>query len=109
MLLDNFPHLATAKRRARVKDALGGSKDSFTTLFTDRACWRQQASSREINTAQARDILISHKVFFASDPGLTTKDVLVIGGDTMSVRSYAHPDASAGLGVVWKVFVNLED
>jgi hypothetical protein len=104
-----MPHTATAKRRTRTKDALGGSKDSFTTLFEDRACWRQQASSGEIREAQAREVQITHKVFFASDPGLDERDVLVIGGDTMSVRSYVHPDASAGLGVLWRVMVKLED
>ena len=109
MLLGSLPDLATAKRRARTKDELGGAKDSFVVIFTDRACWRQQASSSEINTAQARGINVTHKVFFASDPRLTEKDVLVIDGDTMSVRSFPHPDASAGLGKVWRVMVQLED
>jgi len=108
-LLDNMPHTCTAKRRARIKDELGGAKDSLVTLFTGRACWRQQASSSEINAAQARDINVTHKVFFAADPGLTEKDVLVIDDNTMSVRSFPHPDASAGLGVVWRVMVQLED
>lgn len=106
-LLDSMPHTCTAKRRTRTKDSMLGTKDTFTTLFSDRECWRQQASSSEVMTAQARDIAISHKVFFATDPEVTEEDVLIIDGDTMTVRSSPHPDASAGLGVVWRVMVNL--
>jgi hypothetical protein len=50
---------------------------------------------------------VTHKVFFAADPGLDEGHVLVIGGDTMTVRSAAHPDSSAGLGVLWRIEVEL--
>ncbi|MCK9570091.1 hypothetical protein M0R72_14200 [Candidatus Pacearchaeota archaeon] len=109
-LLENLPHLATAKIRTRIKDSLGGSKDSFDTiLFTDKACWRQPANASEIKTAQHRDQVITHKVYFAEDPGLDEKCILVIGTDTMTVRSAAHPDASVGLEMLWRVMVQLDD
>ncbi len=84
-------------------------KDSFATvLFTDRACWRQPATSSEIKEYQQRDVVVTHKIYFTSDPGVDGSYVLVVGGDTMSVRSAAHPDASVGLGVLWRVMVQLE-
>ncbi len=105
-LLDSLPHTAIAKRRTRTKGTLGGSKDSYdTVLFTDRACWRQPASDSEVVEFQKRSQKITHKIYFATDPGLSDKDVLVIDDDIMKIRSVSHPDASAGLGVVWRVFV----
>ncbi len=109
MLLDSLPHTATAKLRSRTSDALGGSKDTFTTVFADRSCWRQPASTNERRQAQRRGIDISDKVFFVTDPELDERHVLVIDGETLSVRNYAHPDASAGLGKVFRVFAKLED
>ena len=108
-LLDSLPHVCTAKRRVRTVDAIGGARDGFATLFTGRACWRQPASDGEIESAQARDQRITHKVYFAADPELDERDVLEIDGDAMSVRSATHPDASVGMGWVWKVMVLLED
>ena len=107
-LLDNLPHLATAKVRRREKDEFGGTRDNYPTiLFSDRPCWRQGLSATEIELFQHRDMKVTHKVFFATDPGLDEGHVLVIGGDTMTVRSAAHPDSSAGLGVLWRIEVEL--
>jgi hypothetical protein len=109
MLLDNLPHTATAKVRTRALDSLGGPKDTFAIVFSDRACWQQPASSREIMQAKQRDIAITDKVYFAADPELDERHVLVIDGITYSVRDVAHPDASSGLGVLYRVMVLQED
>lgn len=106
-ILDNFPHLATAKIRVRTKDSRGGSKDSFTTVFTNRACWRQSAANREIREFEKRGMRVSHKIYFNADPGLDERHTLTIGSQIMEVRSAAGPDASAGLGRVWKVMADL--
>jgi len=107
-ILSNFPHLATAKRRTRTIDSLAGSKDSFpTTLFTDRACWVQPMTANEVLEHQRREIECTHKVYFTSDPGLSNTDELVVGGVSWLVKSVSDPDASAGLGVVWRVAVAL--
>lgn len=108
-LLDRLPHLATAKRRSRAKDSLGGLKDTYpTTLFTNRACWRQPATDREINYWKQRSIDVTHSVYFAADPDLDEHCTLEIDGDVMSVWSVSHPDNSVGLGVLWRVMVNLD-
>ena len=108
MLLENLPHVATAKKRKRTKDAMGGFTDSFTTVFSDRACWVQPASDREVNWWQQRSIGISHRIFFASDPGLDETHVIERGGWRYEVRSKADPDDSVGLGVLWRVMVERE-
>ncbi len=108
-LLDNMPHKATIRIRSRTKDTMGGAKDSFTTVSTDVPCWRQTAKESEIIEFQKRDIVVTDKIYFPSDPGIDERHSIVINGDILSVRSRAHPDASAGKGVVWRIFVLLED
>lgn len=108
-LLDNLPHTCSAFRRIRTKDTLGGNKDSYEAVsgFVDRACWRQQASDSEKKDFEKRGIRITNKVYFTSDPELTEKHILRFdaSGYNYDVKSSPVPDASAGLGVVWKVMV----
>lgn len=106
-LLDNFPHTAIAKIRARVQDALGGTRDTFTTVFQDRACWRQFAKESEIVEFEKRGMSVTDKVYFLSNPGLDERHILIISGDVFEVRSTAIPDASAGMSVVWRVMCEL--
>lgn len=105
MLLDNLPHSFVAQKRTRVKDTLGGSKDSFATVSTG-TCWHQQAGDSEVTEFAKRGITISGKVYFSSDPALDETHVLVIDGQTYEVMSYPEQDASAGLGVLWRCNVN---
>lgn len=106
-ILDSLPHTTTIKTRTRTADSLGGSKDTFTTVSSDVACWRQLASDREISEFDKRGISITDKVYFTSDPGVDETYVLVFGNDVLEVRSYSAPDASAGMGVVWRVICEL--
>ena len=102
-LLDSFPHTADAYVRTRVSDNLGGGHDSFTPIFSNRACWRQNASDREIVELGRRGISVTNRIYFLSDPGLDETHSLVIGSDVYEVRSKAVPDASSGKSVVWRV------
>lgn len=108
-LLDNLPHTCTAKRRRRYPDERGGFIDTYPTiLFSSRECWRQKASDREVNWWQAKSIDVTNRVFFVVDPALTENDVLVFPdspGYYYQVQSYAEPDDSAGLGLMWRVMV----
>jgi len=112
-LLENFPHLATAYIRVRTNDALGGAEDSYgTALFTDRACWLQPAGDGEVLKFQKQGIDVTGKIYFTADPELTSKHSVVVkdaaGNDmgTWLVKSRPKPDASAGLGVVFKAMVD---
>ncbi|MDO8682503.1 MAG: hypothetical protein Q7N50_03360 [Armatimonadota bacterium] len=103
-MLDRLPHTATAKRRRQTADGMMGVKETYpTTLFTDRACWRQPASDREVEYWMRQDIEITHKVYFSTDPGLDESYVLEIGGDLLDVISHAEPDKSVGLGILYRV------
>lgn len=64
-------------------------------------------------------MLISRKIYFLTDPGVTAQHEIVItesNGVTITtanelildVKSVAEPDASAGLGVVFRVMVDRE-
>jgi hypothetical protein len=52
---------------------------------------------------QKRGIAVTTKIYFTADPQLTTENYILIDGDIFEVRSKAKPDASAGLGVVFRV------
>ena len=108
-ILDNFPHSCTTKRRARTKGSLGGSKDTFTAVSSNLKCWQQAASDNEIKEFAKSGIVVTNKVYFTADPGVDTRFVLVVTNpqtgttDTLDVKSRAKPDASAGLGLVYRV------
>ena len=104
-LMDHMPHTTKAKRRTRTIDVLGGSMDTFTTVFTDRACWRQSAKAIEIFNNQKIGISVTDKIYFEDDPELREQDILVFGTTEYKVRSYADSDASAGKSVLYKVMV----
>jgi hypothetical protein len=117
-ILDNFPHTCTAKVRSVSSDALGGTSESYATVFTGRACWRQLASQAQIIEYEKRGIAITDRIYFLTDPGLDERHIVevskmhargtVAGVDTLEVRSKAVPDATAGLGVVYRIFAGAE-
>lgn len=104
-LLDNFPHTCDVYRRTRARDNMGGSRDTLVLIERAKVCWEQGATSREILAYDKRNISISSKFFFTSDPQLNERNVIKRGGRTMEVRAIKSPDASAGLGVIWRVMV----
>lgn len=105
-ILDNLPHTCTAKIRTRTQGSMGGGKEVLTTVFSNRACWRQPAGDREQEHAMKQGIAIDNKVYFTSDPELDERHVLIIDSVEYDVVSRPVPDCSVGLGVVWKVMVN---
>jgi hypothetical protein len=110
-LLDNFPHRCTIQYRVRTKGTLGGSSDAPVVEQTDVPCWEQNASHREVTDYEKDGISVTHKTYFVSNPNITRRHEIVmterdgvsVAEDPKEVRSDARPDASAGLGVVWKV------
>ena len=113
-LLDSFPHKCTIRKRVRVKGDLGGSKDSYTDLESDVLCWEQQLSASEVDDYQKQGIQANRKVFFTSDYSvgrrhqilITEREgVTVTSPIALDVISTPMPDASAGLGILWRVAV----
>lgn len=114
-LLDNLPHRCTIRRRVRTKGPLGGSKDTFPDEQTGVECWEQPASDGEKIEFQKRGMTISNRIFYSSDPGVTSQHeilitrrqgVAVASPIRYDVMSRSEPDSSAGLGIQWKVMVN---
>lgn len=107
-ILDSLPHSASAYPRVRVPDSMGGSRDSLgSAIFSGRPCWRQVMREREVFEYMKRGFHVTDKVYFTSDPGLDDRHILVVDGDTLEVVSTAIPDASAGMGVVWRVMARI--
>ncbi len=114
-LLLNFPHKCTIRKRVSTKSTLGGRKNKPVNVTTNLLCWEQQASNAEILEFEKRGMIISKKIYFLSDPGVDEHHEILIterNGVAVSnpirydVASESLPDASAGLGVVYKVMIN---
>lgn len=113
-ILDNLPHVSTAKIRTISQTTGLGNKPSYAVVFSDRECWRQEASDKEVREFEKRGIRATDKIYFTSDPEIDERHILTDvrdsgatagTGTTWEVVSRAEPDASAGLGVVWRVMV----
>lgn len=102
-ILDNLPHVCDVLERRRVSGSMGGSRDTSVVTQTDVACWRQFAQAAEVTFYQKRGIAVTDKIYFTADPQVTAQNYILIDGDIFEVRAAAKPDASAGLGVVFKV------
>lgn len=102
-LLDSteHPHVATARRRYRRSDSMGGSLDEFADLFVDRKCWKQTLSVEDVEWWQSRRIDVTHKVYFVDNPELDENCTLEIGNDILDVKAVS--EESVGFDLLWKV------
>ena len=117
-LLDNFPHECTIRRKTITRSAYIGTKSQPPeVLHSNVPCWEQQASASEKKEYDKRGILISRKIFFLRDYGITEQDEILITkrmGITVAnpvpleVKTRTDPDASAGLGVIFKVMADVQ-
>lgn len=104
-ILDSLPHVCTVQRRDRQLDELGGCRDVPVTV-SQLACWRQAAGDSDIARFMKRGMSITDKVYFTADPELDEGWLLVMDGLTYEVISRAEGDATAGMGILWRVMVN---
>lgn len=117
-LLDNFPDTCNIGIRVKKSsDGMRGKGTAITWQQTNVACWLQQASSSEVNDFMQRGVRISHKIFFVADPSLQARSVIKmitrqngvsVPSDEryiLDVVSWPDPDASAGVGVLWKAML----
>lgn len=105
-LIDQLPHTGTHTRPNYDQDELGGQVATQETVASGIACWVQNASMAEIAAFQKIDTLITHKVFFAADPGLLPGDELIVTAGPSFVGAVllftAGPtDRSSGLGILY--------
>ena len=108
-LLAKMPHKVTVKRRDRKAGTMPGSVTRPVTTAKKVACWVQPASASEVMAFEKRGIVVTNKIYFPTDPGLDEKQELLYGTRELTVRSAASPDASAGLGVLYRVMAQDSD
>lgn len=106
-LLSNMPHTMDVYSRGRAIEELGGTKDSLHLLLDDRPCWRQEMREGEITEFEKRGIQATTRFYTTTDPQLDERHVIVSGGNTYEVQSRAVPDASAGLGLLFRTMARL--
>ena len=114
MLLDNFPHRCSIHILKPTKGQLGSIQLVPALVSSDVVCWEQNASHEEIVEFEKRGIVVTRKVYFLTDPGvkenyritITSRDfgaTSLASPEVLEVASKSLPDASAGMGVVYKV------
>jgi len=116
-LLDSMHHRATIYKRTSTQGALGGTKSSFPVVQTDVECWEQQASQSETEKHKKKARRLVSKIYFPSDPGITEQNLIAITSRNdvdvsspvmLEIGTDTMPDASAGLGWMFRVFCYLE-
>jgi len=115
-LLNSFPHRCTIQRMVRSSGSLAGSKTTPVIEQTNVSCWEQPAGDAEVEEYQKRGMKVTHKIYFTVDPGVTERyqilitersGIAVASPIALDVKSEPRPDATAGLGVVYKVMCDL--
>jgi len=104
-LIDNLPHTVTHRRPSYARDEYGGNLETTTNVATGVSAWVQMASANQISEFAKRDQLISHTVYFESDPGLRPGDSIIVSAGPsfvgVEMEYVAGTDYSAGLGVLY--------
>jgi hypothetical protein len=113
-LLDNLPHEASIYLRTRTSDKLGGNRETRTLVRSGVACWQQSVSTNEVMKYSKSNMSVTTKVYFTENPAVTDRHEIVITKrmgvavpvaeqTNLQVLQPAVPDASAGLGVLFRV------
>ncbi len=102
-------------------DGVGGRAVSRVTEQRNVHCWEQTASTSEVAKYGKLGMSVNSKIYFKADPQITDQHEIVItarmvdgvlttveAADEVILQNLlpAKPDASSGLGVLWRVLVN---
>lgn len=91
---------------------MGGTKVDTTDVATNVKCWEQQANAKEIDLYEKRGQQVDRKVYFSVDPEIDEQNEILITEKlgtavanpiVLKVRSEVEPDASAGIGILYRV------
>lgn len=91
--------VATALKRPTSvsRDAEGGVTQNYTTVWTNRPCSLQEASSSKQTYYAQLSIAVSTTIYFASDPGVQVNDYITVTDQsgtpqgTYLVQGLNHP------------------
>jgi hypothetical protein len=117
-LLDNLPHKCRIQHRVKANDAILGG--GFTRVVDQEnvECWEQALSATDSKLFEKESgITCNKKIFFLTDPQVTAAHEIVIterlgvavpeaNERVISKLNPWSPDASAGLGLLFRVVGN---
>lgn len=95
-------HQAIIERPIEVRDSVGGRKIIWSVTNASADCWFQPSNSKTVEMFAARQLTVSHTVYFSSDPALfegyrltfDERYFIIIG-----MKNAAHLDR------LWEVYV----
>ena len=73
-------HTFQLQKTVHTVNEMGGRIYSNTPVGTPKVCWFQQATDDDIEKWGQRNINLTHKCYFASDPGAEQGDTGIAGG-----------------------------
>lgn len=88
------------ERATTAEDDLGGRTEHWIVFKSDLAAWVQPASTRTIEQYAARDIEITHRAYFSSDPSVELGDRIVFDSRyflVMGIRNFGE------VGKLWRI------
>lgn len=118
MTLLDFPHRCSIVVHNTTRGEPFGVIRTPVVQRTNVVCWDQPLNAKESKDWEKVGQSVMRKIYFLSEPYVTERHVIRItsrdnGVTTISnppdmrVRAVSYPDSSAGMGVVWKVIVEI--
>ncbi len=86
-LIAKAGHTIQLNKSVFTKNKMGGKIYKNTPVGTVKTCWFQQATTNDIEMWGQRNIHLTHKCYFNSDPGAEQGDVCQAGGSVPSFLS----------------------
>ena len=112
-LLEKLPHTVSHLRKTYARDQYIGNTTDTEELATSVRCWIQTVGQSEVQQYEKADQLITHKMYYKTQPTLRPGDLIrVTAGPSYVGKDFnfeSLADASAGLGKLFKVMVNEEN
>lgn len=80
------------------KDAMGGTVESLGTKTGTLVCRVVPLPAKERRAQEQRQLIVTHRVQFSSDPSLSLQTALVYNSQVLHVREITNQD---GIGWSW--------
>jgi len=105
-----MPHEVTILRRSYVeRTEFGGEKEQLDAIAGNVCCFVQGASAGEIEKFAKREMSVSTKAYFPTEPPLREGDEILVTKNNIGTsyigqkfKFQAVDDATAGFGILWK-------